>query len=219
MPRRKRSGRWVYAGRMRHGVTVPASGRSVVRAPEGMRVGGGEGDPGGRACPGGAVYCSLRIVHGMLARCVFAGAVAAVLVFVALGEGMARDAASGRALRQRGERVTVRVSGHEPHRPTCTLLLTGTLASGREFTARQIHSNGCEVAPAVGTAQALVVLPDDPTQSQYPDILAARDAEGFLPNDVQVRWGATVSTGLFAALLSGLVQWAQRRKGRGTRQG
>lgn len=155
----------------------------------------------------------------MVARCVLAGAVAAVLVFMVLGEAMAHDAALGRALRQRGERVTVRVSGHAPQRPGCTLLLTGTLASGRAFTARQIHPNGCEGAPAVGSTQALVVLPDDPTRSQYPDILAARDAEGNLPNDVRSRRGAAAIIGLFAALFVGLVQWAQGRNRRGAAQG
>lgn len=149
---------------------------------------------------------------GTLLKSALAGVVAALLVSTALQEAMARDAALARDLRQRGERVTVQVSGHEPRSPSCDLLLTGTLASGRSFTARQIHPNGCGSAPAVGTAQTLVVLPDDPTRGLYPDALAARDGDGNLPDEVRSRQRAALIAGLFVALVAGLVQWSQRRR-------
>jgi hypothetical protein len=150
----------------------------------------------------------------LVTQSVVVGVLAAVVVFVALKEAISQDAALARDLRERGERVTVRVSAHEPRRPSCDLVLTGTLASGRAFTTRQIHPNGCASAPALGTTQVLVVLADDPTRGMDLATLDARDAAGLLPDDERDHRRGAAVLGLFASVVTGLVLWSRRRAGR-----
>lgn len=151
-------------------------------------------------------------MRDILPKSALAGLVAAALMFWLQRDALERDAALARALRARGERVSLRVIAQRPRKWRCHLDLAGTTAAGTAFTAGDVHPSACNTAPPVGAALTRVVLPDDPTRLLPPEVLAARGPDGTLPEDRGAPRALALTSGVFVTLLTAGVMAGQRRR-------